>query len=990
MVAASRRRRNRDDPRDNGNRTVVMHYPALVRLADSSSNSDVNIEMASMRTTCSTPTIKRSLTKLRRESTKDSRPDHQDEQHKHALQEILLQRQKTCLPLERSSSFLETNAQLPIIDISAFDYDSYRHKLIEASLKRQYGDRQAPGNVVLNSIHLNSISSQSAIQLSEKYSHSLFEFIEEYYDATKPLSKPETEYLHPLDHFLVKGIARPRTADRGTETKESMNELDQVPELVDFRDQSPIPAAPGSSPGAAFGRRRVLEESKHASKLTIRSKRSTSIPRTSSQTSRTAKPSSPASPTTRQLFNREETMKPDGNRPSSADVATEERRKNSPPPRVSRSRTPRGGESTTISQPVRELPGASHRRASSLVQGRSSNESFTPGTTKPSECSEAVSTDRDEKESVTCATASSSEAGSSHSCSSRPRDKRLVRSRASSLSSRSRTIRTPSQTRQWYVGGNANASFNRNYPEARRESLVKPAKPKVSLRPRSTGGRFAWDVPDVPRGTWCDETDRSADQEKPLVLPERPRTANPPLNRRRTPEKGKISDTVLPVLESVADLRVELPCDGLDDFDVQQDVQRSPSPKLREFKRLARSRDKKISSESFVKSSSVAQAPEIQRTRKPPSVKKSIEVVKSPEVPVVVEKSSSGTRPSANRLGSVSRLPVHVGIDRAKMTRLMQSTSRTARAPERCKLPVEENHPERNSSLLGRVKRPSTAGCVKSQASSLSPKIERSLETLRSADTAHARSTEVSRMRGQSADVQKLASDSDHRKTPSRSLSPGMELSPETLRSTDTAQARSSEVSRMRKQSETKKPSRSSNLRTKRTTPQSRTSVDKNSKPPTPRISEDDTNSSRKHLHRDGTVRRPFLRARSGKHGAPKLTRMENTPKDSPTAEKSLADNEDEEKELARLPTEGSKAALVMRRELKTYIKKIKLVLSNGDKTIQAKDLASLSITQAIIPELKALLSPREIQELQGLLDRAEKNEEKTPSDPLADTTRLQ
>lgn len=105
-----------------------------------------------------------------------------------------------------------------LIDISNLDYGAYRHKIIEATLKKHYDDIQPPGDVVLNSLHLNSTDSVIGVRLNEHYNHSLFDFIEEYYDASGMKRGGLKHRLHPLDHFLTKGEKRPRTTEKETET----------------------------------------------------------------------------------------------------------------------------------------------------------------------------------------------------------------------------------------------------------------------------------------------------------------------------------------------------------------------------------------------------------------------------------------------------------------------------------------------------------------------------------------------------------------------------------------------------------------------------------------------------------------------------------------------------------------------------------------------------------------------------------------------------
>lgn len=120
-------------------------------------------------------------------------------------------------PLNSSpSSTGTTDAARQIVDISDLDYKAYRHQLIEASLRKQYDNYQPPGDVVLNSLHLNSADSVIGVRLND---HNLFDFVEEYYDASKATSRQDGGHQsHPLDHFLVRGAKRPKTAERQTET----------------------------------------------------------------------------------------------------------------------------------------------------------------------------------------------------------------------------------------------------------------------------------------------------------------------------------------------------------------------------------------------------------------------------------------------------------------------------------------------------------------------------------------------------------------------------------------------------------------------------------------------------------------------------------------------------------------------------------------------------------------------------------------------------
>lgn len=75
-----------------------------------------------------------------------------------------------------------------------------------------------------------------------------------------------------------------------------------------------------------------------------------------------------------------------------------------------------------------------------------------------------------------------------------------------------------------------------------------------------------------------------------------------------------------------------------------------------------------------------------------------------------------------------------------------------------------------------------------------------------------------------------------------------------------------------------------------------------------------------------------------------------------------------------KLPRRDSKAGIAMQVGLKKYIKKLKRVLSDRDNT-NIGELASLSLTDAILPELESTLSSMEVQQVQNLLNMAEKSQ---------------
>lgn len=110
-----------------------------------------------------------------------------------------------------SSTFVNAGDVMPVVDIPR-TYSSYRHKAFEECLRDYYGTRYPPGEVVLNSMQLNLLDSQTQVGLSVA---GLFDFVKDSEPTTKRL---EIEHLNPLDHFVTRQPVRPFTEDRFTET----------------------------------------------------------------------------------------------------------------------------------------------------------------------------------------------------------------------------------------------------------------------------------------------------------------------------------------------------------------------------------------------------------------------------------------------------------------------------------------------------------------------------------------------------------------------------------------------------------------------------------------------------------------------------------------------------------------------------------------------------------------------------------------------------
>ncbi|XP_017892610.2 uncharacterized protein LOC108632486 [Ceratina calcarata] len=115
-----------------------------------------------------------------------------------------------------SSTFVKTDQVLPVVDIG-WTYSSYRYKTFGHCLRNYYGDKYPPGEVVLNLMQLNLLD--SCTNVAEMLTGGLFDFLkEEKAGSHSVASKPEIEYLNPLDHFVVRPTGASDTVERFTET----------------------------------------------------------------------------------------------------------------------------------------------------------------------------------------------------------------------------------------------------------------------------------------------------------------------------------------------------------------------------------------------------------------------------------------------------------------------------------------------------------------------------------------------------------------------------------------------------------------------------------------------------------------------------------------------------------------------------------------------------------------------------------------------------
>lgn len=125
---------------------------------------------------------------------------------------------KTIPLAQHSSSFIETQSELPVVDITC-NYDSYRYETFERSLRKQYGMNYPPGQVVLNYIQLNDPDSK--IKIENDIGNDLLDAFEERNNGvySSILTRLETDYLNLLDHFILKQQEeKTLTAGKFTET----------------------------------------------------------------------------------------------------------------------------------------------------------------------------------------------------------------------------------------------------------------------------------------------------------------------------------------------------------------------------------------------------------------------------------------------------------------------------------------------------------------------------------------------------------------------------------------------------------------------------------------------------------------------------------------------------------------------------------------------------------------------------------------------------
>ncbi|XP_036146356.1 uncharacterized protein LOC105829426 isoform X2 [Monomorium pharaonis] len=179
-------------------RNLVQHYPKLPDLLNS--NSESRMMVCPTRTVLSSPTV----------PCVASAGQQQQQQQQPVRKTIPL--------AQHSSTFVATRIELPVVDITC-NYNSYRYKTLEESLKERYGANYPPGKVVLNYIQLNTPDSRSGNE-SDVGGDLLdpFNVNDTGTYSSSVSTKRETEYLNLLDHFVLRRRGRALTAGKFTET----------------------------------------------------------------------------------------------------------------------------------------------------------------------------------------------------------------------------------------------------------------------------------------------------------------------------------------------------------------------------------------------------------------------------------------------------------------------------------------------------------------------------------------------------------------------------------------------------------------------------------------------------------------------------------------------------------------------------------------------------------------------------------------------------
>ncbi|KOX76257.1 hypothetical protein WN51_11586 [Melipona quadrifasciata] len=891
-LGSARARQNRGqpenlrEPRESEDPMVTTHYPAST--FDSTSSSSVDLHLGSARRTISTPTI---LQASGDDNASPRTTGHWDTAKTRTNVQEIQTTKRNDLILKQSSSFVATNSELPIVDISAFDYDAYRFKLVEAALRRQYDDYQPPGDVVFNSIHLNDNDSTVAVRLNDRYDHSLFDFVEEYYDATKAMSKKETEYLHPLDHFLIKSAQKPETAERETEIERHVVDVadaagqDDGSPRISFHDDTAVASAQRRHGGTLHKVELLLGR---ISSLAIR--------------------------------------KVDGTTTKKNEDPIAGRNLRSPRPRGPSSA---GNDFKASKRFTLRRSSAKGRNAAIFSRTNSSTDSISSKRDTPSQRREdrrgetLSSIDGAERES----TISSVGTESARSESSKIRDDNSARSRDSSVASRRRAREKP-RVSPWLTG-NPRTSFNKKYG-----SLGKDSSNMFEASRRSSTTRKPSFL-DKQRASKQSSIRRNLNNVDLSVFS---RSSDKVEDGLRFND-GRLDDQTekLESIKSETDPSRHVSKDALESLGLNSTV--NPSDK-----RNALTDNVPDKQRSSAKNSHEANPPGV---RLPETIDRSTEIARQTAgAPRLARTESNEENAREQRSGKLSAKLDEVAGDGKQGSPPVKPVS--PKQPARHELSADASlsgqQPRKDLANFDRCKRykntdtPLGGGEEKKKLN----KENRRVETFDSENVKNRRAKTEGKPRARGRNTTESASLGGRRDEKTARIDVNRRGGWD-FGSTSTARSNLSNAAASKRS-------------------QQRTTTD------SPRV-----NASL----RDNVIGARSMGIRSSKPattGERKLSR-------GGRPEKSEASRSESRENGLKLPRRDSKAGIAMQVGLKKYIKRLKRVLSDRDNT-DIGQLASLSLTDAILPDLESTLSSVEVQEVQNLLNMAEKKSKLTTKNP--------
>ena len=156
--------------------------------------------------------------------------------------------------------------------VESINYPSYRHQLFQQTLKKYYNDTQPPGDVVMNSIQLNTLDSNAKLPIGMAIGNRLLEV--DYYGFPNDLYNPvksskKTNNFSPLEHFLIKGKKLLNSQEKSVETKHE-SEISLEPSMSGNESNKSNMGSHHSHTSSINQKRKYLDAvARHAPKTTL-------------------------------------------------------------------------------------------------------------------------------------------------------------------------------------------------------------------------------------------------------------------------------------------------------------------------------------------------------------------------------------------------------------------------------------------------------------------------------------------------------------------------------------------------------------------------------------------------------------------------------------------------------------------------------------------------------------------------------------------------